>query len=71
MVSGVPQGSVLGPILFLIFIDDIDDVLISYILKYADDKKVYNTVMNDADHQILQGDLTTMEAWSKKWQMEF
>jgi len=71
VVSGVPQGSVLGPILFLIFIDDIDDDLISYILKFADDTKVYNTVMNDADHQILQGDLTTMETWSKKWQMEF
>ena len=59
----MPPCSVLGPILFLIFIDDIDDDLISYILKFADDTKVYNTVMNDDDHQKLQGDLTTMEIW--------
>jgi len=69
--SGVPQGSVLGPVLFLIFINDIDEGLFSHILKFADDTKIFNTVMSKADHDILQNDLASLEAWSQKWQMEF
>lgn len=71
VTSGVPQGSVLGPVLFLIFINDIDDGLFSHILKFADDTKIYSTVNNGADQEILQSDLTSLETWSKKWQMEF
>lgn len=71
VVSGVPQGSVLAPVLFLIFINDIDDGLISHILKFADDTKIFSTVQNASDHQKLQNDLTSLVTWSKKWQMEF
>jgi len=71
VISGVPQGYVLGPILFLIVISNIDEGLFSHILKYADDTMIFNTVMNDADHKKLQDDLTSLETWSQKWQIEF
>ena len=70
-MSGVPQGSVLGPILFLISINDLDDNLFSDILKFADDTKILNVVEKDADRQRLQEDIKALETWSCKWQMEF
>jgi ribonuclease P/MRP protein subunit RPP40 len=71
VISGVPQGSVLGPVLFLIFINNIDQGLLSHILKFADDTKIFNMVTNEMEHNILQEDLTSLETWSKKWQMDF
>ena len=64
--SGVPQGSVLRPILFLIFINDLEDVLSSKVLKFADDTKVFRTVKPDADKDTLQNDLTMLVKWSDK-----
>ena len=71
VLSGVPQGSVLGPILFLIFINDLDDDLSSKVLKFADDTKVFRTVKTDTDKETLQDDLTKLVKWSEKWQMLF
>lgn len=51
--SGVPQGSVLGPMLFLVYINDLDEHLLCNILKFADDTKIFNTVETDADRQKL------------------
>lgn len=69
--SGVPQGSVLGPVLFLIFINDLDNGLTSSVLKFADDTKLFRPVTNQSDGQILQNDLDTVCSWAKRWQMEF
>ena len=56
VTSGVPQGSVLGPLLFLIFINDLDLELLSSILKFADDTKIYGKAATPADRLQLQLD---------------
>ena len=71
VLSGVPQGSVLGPILFLIYINDLDDSITSNVLKFADDTKVFRKVNTDGDKQHLQNDLDRLVKWSEKWQMLF
>ena len=70
-MSGVPQGSVLGPILFLIYINDLDDSITSNVLKFADDTKLFRNVNTDGDKQHLQNDLDRLVKWSEKWQMLF
>ena len=57
VLSGVPQGSVTGPLLFLIYINDLDNNITSNVLKFADDTKVFRSVSNDGDKQHLQNDL--------------
>ena len=71
VLSGVPQGSVLGPILFLIYINDLDDSITSNVLKFADDTKLFRKVNTDGDKQHLQNDLDRLVKWSEKWQMLF
>ena len=71
VLSGVPQGSVLGPILFLIYINDLDDDITSKVLKFADDTNVSRKIKSDADRQHLQDDLNKLIEWSEKWQMLF
>ena len=71
VLSGVPQGSVLGPILFLIYINDLEDDISSKVLKFADGTKVFRKVTNDTDKQSLQDDLDRLVKWSEKWQMLF
>ena len=69
-MSGVPQGSVLGPILFLIYINDSDDSITSNVLKFADDTKLFRKVNTYGDKH-LQNDLDRLVKWSEKWQMLF
>ena len=71
VLSGVSQGSVLGPILFLIYINDLDDSITSNVLKFADDTKLFRKVNTDGDKQHLQNDLDRLVKWSEKWQMLF
>ena len=72
--SGVPQGSVLGPTLFLIFINDIDlvvDSIATYLSKFADDTKLFRCVRSEADKDALQSDINALLQWSEDWQMAF
>lgn len=69
--SGVPQGSVLGPVLFVLFINDLPEEVISELLLYADDAKIYRTIKDDADREQLQRDLHAMSLWSDEWLLSF
>ena len=69
--SGVPQGSVLRPLLFLIYVNDFDNNITSNVLKFADDTNFFRKVNNDGDKQHLQNDLDKLIKWSEKWQMLF
>src|SRR6218665_3769875 len=71
VLCGVPQGSVLGPLLFVIFISDIDDGILSKISKFADDTKLCRAVGDDQEAAIQREDLRRMFRWSQDWQMLF
>jgi len=69
--SGVPRGSVLGPVLFLIFINDLDQGIVSNTLEFADDTKIFKEVRDNIDCEALQRDLDNVVLCAQKWQMEF
>ena len=71
VTSGVPQGSVLGPILFLVYINDIDEGLTCIISKFADDTKIANTVVSQEQAKEMQNNLDKLSDWAKTWQMNF
>ena len=70
-LSGIPQGSVLGPVLLLVFIDDLEKGVMSGVLKFADDTKIFRRVDSDEDREALQRDLDRLVQWSEVWQMKF
>ena len=71
VLSGVPQGSVLGPVLFVCYINDMPDLIKSFIYLYADDAKLLSRVCDEGDRAHLQSDLDTLMEWSKNWQLRF
>ncbi len=71
VLSGVPQGSVIGPTLFIIFINDMPESVESFINMFADDAKLFAEVEDENQHAALQQDLEHLQTWAKKWQMVF
>ena len=70
VLSGVPQGSVLAPIMFQIYINDMQEGLKSYINLFADDAKLEKVVRGPDDCMELQRDIDKMYEWSVKWKLQ-
>ena len=67
--SGVPQGFILGPVLFLLFINDISPDIQLNLRLFADDCVLYREIYNIHDQLILQNDLDALSNWSERWQL--
>jgi len=69
VLSGVPQGTILGPLLCIIYIHDLPEVCknLCSIVLYADNAKLYKHVLQDEDHTDLQTAVDSLQEWMKKW----
>ena len=71
IILGVPQGSVLGPVLFVVYINDLPEEVLSELLLYADDAKIFREIKCPKDVEMLQNDLHEMSTWSENWLLKF
>ena len=71
VLSGVPQASILGPVLFLVFINDLPDNIRSSVRLFADDCVLFRNIRSLSDCLILQDDLDSLVRWEADWQMKF
>ncbi len=71
VLSGVPQGSVLGPVLFIIFINDMPEIVKNICKLFADDSKIMAQIKNTNDLLSVQDDLDGLVEWSRSWNMSF
>ena len=71
VTSGVPQGSVLGPTLFLVYINDLPQHVNCHLSLFADDTLIYQTVNTPTDHSQFQCNIDAMEEWANTWLMSF
>ncbi|CAH8875329.1 unnamed protein product [Trichobilharzia szidati] len=70
VLSGVPQGTALGPLLFLLYVNEVLKILTSSSLLFADDIKIWKTVNSSDDRLVLQNDLDKLTEWANLWSME-
>ena len=71
VTSGVPQGSVLGPTLFVYFINDLPSVCEALVKIFADDAKTFNYILSEEDCLKLQRTLNSLKEWSNIWLLDF
>ena len=71
VLSGVPQGSVLGPLLFIVYINDLPNHVNSSIQMFADDTKIFTKVDKPEDTTKLQHNIDELQKWSRKWFLRF
>ena len=71
VTSGVPQGSILDPLLFFVVVNDLPSIALSTAKLFSDDTKLYKQIINIMDCGILQDDLNEFSAWSKIWLIKF
>jgi hypothetical protein len=71
VISGVPQGTVLGPLLFLLYVNDIGQLVKNNLRLFADDSMLFAAVRDDHDKTVLQADLDAICKWSEDWMLRF
>jgi hypothetical protein len=71
VTSGVPQGSILGPVLFLLYVNDLPDAMENTAKMFADDTKLYSSIVSREDCVSLQDDLNSLSTWSRTWLLNF
>jgi len=69
--SGVPQGSVLGSLLFVLYVNEISCLVKSKITIFADDTKLWRKIMTEEDKKMLQEDMDKLNKWSEDWLLKF
>jgi hypothetical protein len=72
VTSGVPQGSILGPVLFALYVNDLPDAgQFSQVAMFADDTKLFSTIKTENDCEYLQNDLDNLRVWSSETGLSF
>ena len=71
VISGIPQGTVLGPVLFVIYINDLPENVKSDLFMFADDTKVSRVIVEKRDREELQQDMYNLQKWSESWLLKF
>ena len=71
VLSGITQGSVLGPMLFVLYINHLPESVISHTFVFAEDTKMHSIISKPSDCELLQNDLKNLTQWSEKWLVRF